>query len=461
MPAANLLWIFADQLRYHSLSCHGDPNVSTPNLDRLAAEGADFSHAITTCPVCTPARAAVMTGQYCNTTGVRYLGDLLPPSQRTVAHTYRKAGYRTSYVGKWHLASTQNPYGHNEGAEYWVHPLLRGGFEDWFGFELSNHFWKTRYSTGDSMWPPKMLTGYQTDALTDLSLEYLAETAGRCGSPWFHVLSYEAPHHGRDQNDIASVNVGNLVHTRHPAPPEYEARFDPTRLVLRDNVPSGFEAVARSQQAQYCAMIANLDDNIGRVLDWLDLTGQTHNTLVVFFADHGEMGGSHGTFQKCSPYGESLRIPLIMRLPGVVGASRCVAKPVSLVDIFPTCASLCGVPVPAQVQGCDLSANVTGGSDHPMRDVALSQWFGNPRYDPDGRPGPEWRAIHTSGHTYAVFEDERGMLFDDQTDPYQVTNHYNDPAYREEHRRLHGLLCRELLRSGEFLPEFVRCAGDW
>ena len=455
MSPINLLWIFVDQLRYHSLSCHGDPNIRTPNLDRLAAEGTDFAQAISTCPVCTPARGAVMTGQYCNTTGVRYLGDLLPPSQPTVAHAYRNAGYRTSYVGKWHLASAQNPWGHNEGAEYWVHPLLRGGFEDWFGFELSNHFWKTRYCTNDSMWPPKELKGYQTDALTDLSLDYLDRTATMGDQPWFHVLSYEAPHHGSDSEGVASVTVGPHTHTRHPAPPEYEARFDADRLVLRDNVPGEFEAVARSQQAQYYAMIANLDDNIGRVLDWLDSTGLSENTLVAFFSDHGEMGGSHERFQKCMPYGESLRVPLMMRLPGVVGEGRQITQPANLVDIFPTCASLCGLPIPTSVQGLDLSHVLTGETSHQLRDATLSQWFGNPRYDPEGRPGPQWRAVHTAHHTYAAFEDGQGMLFDNDADPYQLTNHYDDPGHLDERRRLHCLLCGEMLRAGESVPDFV------
>jgi len=459
MPTVNLLWIFVDQLRYHSLSCHGDPNVRTPNLDRLAAEGTDFTNAISTCPVCTPARGAVMTGQYCNATGVLYLGDLLPPSQRTVAHAYRDAGYRTSYVGKWHLASVQNPYGHNEGAEYWVHPLLRGGFEDWFGFELSNHFWKTRYSTGDSMWPPKQLKGYQTDALTDLSLDYLAHTTAKLDRPWFHVLSYEAPHHGSDWKDVASVTVGEHTHMRHPAPPEYEARFDADQLVLRGNVPPEFEAVARSQQAQYYAMIANLDDNVGRVLDWLDSTGLAENTLVAFFSDHGEMGGSHGQFQKCSPYGESLRVPLMMRLPGVVPEGQHIPHPANLVDIFPTCASLCDISVPTSVQGLNLSPVVTGRSQHQLRDAALSQWFGNPRYDPEGRPGRQWRAVHTARQTYAVFEDGQGMLFDNEADPYQMKNHYDDPTYRHERRRLHCLLCRGLLRVEESIPGFVSRAA--
>jgi arylsulfatase A-like enzyme len=453
----NLLWIFCDQLRWHSLSANGEPNVCTPNLDRLAAEGASFDCAVTPCPVCTPARAAALTGRYCHTTDVRYLGDLLPPSQPTVAHAFRAAGYRTSYVGKWHLASAQNPFGHNEGAEYWVHPLLRGGFEDWFGFELSNHFWQTRYCTNDSMWPPKLLDGYQTDGLTDLSLEYLNNAAKRPEQPWFHVLSVEAPHHGRDDAGAARVQVGDRTHTRHPAPPEYEARFRPEQIRLRENVPENTHAVARSQQAQYCAQIANLDDNVGRVLSWLDETGLAERTLVCFFSDHGEMGGSHGAFQKGNPYDESIRVPWIARLPGRLTAGMRVHCPASLVDLLPTCTSLCGVPIPAEVQGLDLSPLCRAKDPRPAqaREATLIQWFGNPRYNPEGLPGPQWRAVRTQRYTFAVSEGDWGMLFDNETDPLQMRNLYDEGRHEPLRRRMHALLCAELVRSGEAVPEFV------
>ncbi len=455
MAPVNVLWIFVDQLRVQSLSCHGDPNVRTPNIDRLAAEGVDLTRAFSTCPICTPARGCVMTGQYPSTNGILYLGDLLLPQQPTAAHAFRRAGYRTSYVGKWHLASQQNPFGHNEGAEYWVHPLLRGGFEDWFGFELSNHFWKTRYATGDRIWPPLEIEGYQTDGLTSLSLEYLGRTARRLDQPWFHVLSLEAPHHGRDRHGKISVTVGEHKHVRHPAPAEYEDRFDPQAIMLRDNVPAGHEAVARSQQAQYCAMIENLDDNIGRLLGWLEETGLDKTTLVAFFSDHGEMGGSQGRFQKTSPYAESIGVPLIMRLPMALPAGRTVTAPANLVDIFPTTAALCGVPVPAEVQGVDLSETLNGKTP-PPREATLTEWFGNPRYSPDPADANQWRAVCTERHTYAVYQDGTGLLFDDEADPNQLENRFNDPSCADLRLHLHNLLYRELLRDGEVPPHFVR-----
>lgn len=450
----NVLWIFVDQLRWHALSGHGDTNVKTPHLDALAQAGVSLARPISPCPVCTPARGCVVTGQYASTTGIRYLGDLLPPSQRTVAHAFRAAGYRTSYVGKWHLASAQNPIGHNEGAEFWVHPLLRGGFEDWYGFELSNHFWRTRYSSGELMWPPLELEGYQTDGLTTLSLDYLRKRAEQAPeTPWFHVLSLETPHHGSDAAGVASVLVDGLEHTRHPAPPEYEARFHPEDLELRGNVPPRYEKAARSMLAQYYAMIANLDDNVGRILAWLEESGQAENTLVAFFSDHGDMGGSHGRFQKCVPYEESVRVPLILRQPGQIPPGTGFEAAVSLVDLAPTCLGLCGLPVPPEMQGRNLSMPLGAGGG-PVEDVGvLSQWFGNPRYTPEGELAEQWRALYTARYTYARWESGRGQMFDLQADPLELVNLYDDPACAELRGKLHERLLALVQAAGEDLGE--------
>ena len=457
MSSPNLLWIFVDQLRWQSLSRNGDPNLETPNIDRLAAEGVGFTRTASPCPVCTPARGAVMTGQYPSTNGIRYLGDLLPPGRPRVADCFREAGYHTSYVGKWHLSSQQNPIGHNEGAEYWVHPLLRGGFEHWHGFELSNHFWRTRYASGDLMWPPIELHGYQTDALTDLSLQVM-DDARRSARPWFHVVSFEAPHHGSDQEGCSLCTVGDKSHTRHPAPPEYEAMFPPEQIILRGNVPEDFHAVARSQQAQYCAMIKNLDDNVGRLLDWLDERQLREDTLVVFFSDHGEMGGSHGAFQKCSPFAESLQVPFMLRWPGHLAPGMEIGAPASLVDVFPTCAALCGLAVPPEVQGLDLSP-VMRKETPRLRPASLSQWFGNPRYGNLGGLATEWRGILGPSHSYAVYADGRRWLVDDRNDPLQLRNLTGKPEHAALEREMHQLLCAQLQAAGEAPPTFVLAAA--
>jgi len=453
----NLLWIMTDHLRHQALGCNGDPNARTPNLDRLAAQGTVCELAFSHYPVCTPFRAGLLTGQYNHINGVRVHGDLLPPDRRTIAHAFRRAGYRTSYVGKWHLASTNGlPSWQTHwcsGDDYWVHPYLRGGFEDWFAFDLSNNYYNTYYSTGESVEPVR-LEGYQTDSLTDLSLKYLSETAVQLRQPWFHVLSFESPHPG----------MGADGKSGYPAPPAFQAMFRPHDLVPRENVPDDVVDDARAKAAGYYAMVANIDHNVGRILNWLDDNGLAENTLVVFFADHGEMLGSHGLYDKIVPYEESIHIPLILRLPGSVPAGKRYEGLVSGIDIFPTCAGFCGVPVFPEVQGIDQSLSVCGSRGHPRSEV-LIQWLGKSRYNWGDHP---YRAIRTNHYTYCLSSEATNqshgghfrVLFDNAADPLQMDNLFGRCEASQLQRSLHVQLCHAIRESGEELPAFVREASD-
>jgi len=447
----NVLWIMADQLRPQALGCHGDANARTPRLDRLAAEGVACEMAFTTCPVCMPARAALVTGQYGHRNGLRVHGDFLPPDRRTVAHAFREAGYRTSYVGKLHLASTNSNW--TTGEEFWVHPDLRAGFEDFFGFDLSNHYYNTHYCTGGTCRGLK-IEGHQTDGLTDLTLRYLADTAFPSGRPWFHVASYEAPHPGGGHS-----RIGTNRFMPFPAPPEFEALFDPDTIQLRPNVPEAQHDAVRKRAAGYYAMIAHLDHHIGRILDFLDQHGQRENTLVAFLADHGEMLGSHGRFNKEVPYDEAIRIPLLLRLPGTLAAESRYDGIVSILDIYPTCAALCGVDPAGEVQGVDHSAALLGRAE-PPRTEALIQWLGETRYGWGDYP---YRALRTRRHTYSVSASEVNerngghfrLLFDNARDEYQLNNLFGTSPARELQRELHARLCGAIRESGEEPPEFV------
>ena len=440
----NLLWIFCDQLRYHALSCNGDLNIQTPNIDRLASEGVRCTNAYSHYPVCVPFRAGLVTGQYATSCNVPFHGDILHPEHRTIADSFRAAGYRTSYVGKWHLAGERGINLVSEagwaGEDYWVHPDNRGGFEDWFGFNLSNNFYRTFYCHGEQV-APFELDGYQTDALTNLSLEYL--NGYDFDQPWFHVLSFESPHPGTG---------GNPKYKGFPVPAEYEEMFEPGMIELRDNVPTDKQAQARQTLCGYYAMIANLDDNVGRILDWLDQTGQANETLVVFFSDHGDMMGSQGLWHKQVPYDESIRVPVIFRLPKVLDEGKVYTGMVSGIDIYPTCAGLCQVKVDPSVQGMDLSGAIdtTGGTE---RKEAYVQWIGRGRFPFGDHP---YRALRTRRYTYVVGRDEDYcLLFDNYEDPYQMNNLYHQFGVSSLQETLHLRLVRTLLHAGESRPDFI------
>jgi len=449
MTRPNVLWIFADQLRHQALGCNGDPNVRTPHIDRLAREGVTCETAVSHYPVCMPFRAGLMTGQYAHVHGCRVHGDILAPDTHTVAHTFREAGYRTSYVGKLHLASTNSDW--STGNEFWVPPRMRAGFEDFFGFDLSNHYYNTHYCTGDVCKGIK-IDGHQTDGLTDLSLSYLTEQAFPSAQPWFHVIAYEAPHFGGGN--------GRNRFPGFPAPPEFEALYEPAELQLRPNVPDPDAPLLREKSAGYYSLISHMDHNIGRLLALLEEKGALDDTLIVLFSDHGEMLGSQGRFNKETAYDESIRIPLIFRMPRRLQPGWTCPGVFSGVDIYPTTVGLCNLPLPSHVQGMDLSMALQG-QPGPRRTEALVQWLGTTMYGWGDWP---YRAIRTERHTYCVSAPETGvahgrhfrLLYDNEEDPCQLHNLFDDPAARELQDGLHSRLCHSILGSGEELPAFMQ-----
>ncbi len=447
----NVLWIIADQLRYAALSSSGNPNVTTPHIDRLVTKGVTCTEAVSQYPVCVPYRASLFTGHFSPKSGAVRHGDFLPPGRRTVAHAFEQAGYHTSYVGKWHLAPESGaamvtPEGWI-GQSYWVHPAFRGGFREWHGFNVSNNYLETYLATGEQI-APERLPGYQTDALTDRSIEVLRDRPA--GEPWFHVLAYESPHPGAG---------GQPRSPGYPVPEAYEDLVDPAMLELRDNVPAEHVDAARVQLAGYYRMILNLDDNVGRVLDFLDERGLAETTLVVFLSDHGEMGGSHGLRHKHVPFDESVHVPLVWRLPGALPAGSSYGAVICGVDVYPTTAGLCGVPTAAPVAGIDHAA-VLAAAESPPRDAVLLQWE-TPRFAFGDHP---YRGVRTARHTYTVGRDAPFcLLFDRVADPFELRNLFADAGSQDLRRTLHERLEALLLEHEGELPAYVvgaRPEGD-
>ncbi len=418
----NILWIFSDQHRGQALGCAGDPNVSTPNLDRLAADGIRFSNAYSNTPICAPFRASLYTGKRITSHGVNSLFVPLLPEHRVLPQELRDAGYHTAHYGKWHLSGGDCP-------SHFVSPYFRPGWDDWLGWENSNRPWGTEYSTGNLPMPIERLNGYQTDAMVDLSIEWLARREP--DAPWFHVLSIEPPH------------------PPYTAPECNMARVRDRDIRLRPNVPVDRPDVDQrvSTLRAYYAQIENLDENVGRLLDALDKTGQASNTIVCYFSDHGDFMGSHGRVDKTRPELESSTIPLIVRYPGTVPSGVTSDALICGLDIMPTTLGLAGIAVPEYVEGIDMSPVARGETD-ALRDSVLLQYdqsfFGTPR------PWETFRSYVTTRWMYSRFlVRDQSHLYDLESDPYQLTNLIDDPGYAETVADLDRLLTAELTRISD------------
>lgn len=424
----NILFIFSDQHSAHTMSCAGDPNIITPHLDYLAAEGIRFTNAYANTPLCSPCRATLYTGQYITTHSVTSLHRPLLPRQPELAWLLREHGYYTSHMGKWHLSGGAGP-------NHFVSPYFRPGWDDWRGWENSNEPFATTYSEGDLPQPIRTMQGYQTDELTDWTLQWLDEH--RDGKPWFHVISLEPPH---------PPNVA----------PEHDFQlFAERELIFRPNVPREHPDFPQYEKhlRGYYAQIANLDRNIGRVLDKLRATGQEDNTMIWYFSDHGDFMGSHGRMQKSRPEEESSRIPLIIRWPRLEAHGRVSDALISVVDFMPTLLGALGLPIPTTVEGQDLSHCLRDSTATGANSVLLqyeSTFFpSTPEQIYRGlRCGP-WKLVRwlTPG---------RDQLFNLDEDPYEMNNRIYENDTEDVQAELNAMLCAVLEHVGD---DFIlRCA---
>ncbi|MCM0020542.1 MAG: sulfatase [Tagaea sp.] len=397
----NILFIFVDQLRASSLPAYGDAQIATPALDRLQREGMVFDNAISGCPVCTPARAMLVTGRHPQTTGHLMNSVRTRHSEISIADTMNLAGYRTGWIGKWHLhtgvwpALNRMPM-HPD----WV-PTGRDrlGFEYWRAYNQHMVYFDGFVQSGD--WNYERWEGYETDGLFKFARAFIEEPDAR---PFCLFLSPHQPHFTPERF----------------APERYYERL-PATLRLPDNVSENMREKSMEMYRHYLAMTLALDDMVGEALELLERRAILDDTIVVFTSDHGTQGGSQGIapWMKKMPYEGSIRIPLLVRYPRALKPGTRRDGLVSMVDFFPTLCGLAGVRVPRSVEGRDLSPlwRDEGGREtdsvYLMNFSAAYDWL---------ETGMEWRGVRTKRATYAKWLDGRTELFDLESDPLQMRN---------------------------------------
>ena len=439
----NILFIMADQLRAQSCGYNGDAKAQTPHLDRLAAEGCSFENATSVHPVCGPFRASLFTGCYSSTTGYVINELSCRTDLPTLAGSLNAAGYRSAYFGKWHLYAAEAKPPNNPGLfhQRMVNQFVppgpdRLGFDDCWKACNFNHDYYDGFYFEDT--PERHdIDGYEPDVMTDLLMDYLEQAQEE---PFFACISYGTPHQPWNANNVPQGWLARVADVDFELPANYaegsgeywHAHYD------RDWWDSHVAPNLTAWMRCYYAMTANLDWNVGRILDALDAQGLAENTLVVFTSDHGEMFGAHGRVQKNIFYDESARVPMLMRWPGAIPAGHHSDACLNTPDLMPTLLSLAGVPIPETVEGMDLS-HCARAAPGPEPEAALLQGMG-PSVDWDD--GFEWRALRDKRYTYAVHRaDGSEELYDNHNDPLQMHNLVDQP---QAHPRLKR--CRAHLR---------------
>jgi len=400
----HLVWIVTTQWRGQAFGFAGDDNARTPNIDRFAQHAANFLEAVTPHPFGPFARAAFLTGVPSPANGVRDYFDPLPTKAATVAHALSALGYNTAFFGKWHLAP-RDPTAALVGeahAKIVVPAERRGGFAFWEGFE-SGFLLNDPWLHGTRLQEPTCFPGYQADVLGERAAAWIAAQADDA-SPFFCVVSLESPH------------------PPYAAPAPGIVPCDPAELALAANVPEAAAAKARQELAGYYAHVEATDRAIGRLLDTLSFD----DTIVVVTSVHGDMHGAHGLFRKGWPYEESVRVPLLVRLPDELVRDAWAGRRDDLVSL---------IDVPAWTK--------TWALGHPVRiSAGGAQQISMPSVVRlPLQCDRAWRGVRTRVRKLVVTDelDARGdeltkpwLYFDLQHDPGETINLAEDPARRAE-----------------------------
>jgi N-acetylglucosamine-6-sulfatase len=403
----NIVFILLDDLRWDALGCTGHPFVKTPNIDRIAREGALFDNFFVTTSLCSPSRASILTGQYAHRHGVTHNGnnDKLSHQLVTFPRLLHDAGYETAFIGKWHMGDDDTP---------------RPGFDHWVAMPGQGAYQNPALNINGR---PIKEQGYMTDVLNRYAAEYLNRSHAK---PFVLYLGHKAPH-----APSPPAERHKELYSNHPIPrrPNFNDTLEGKPALLRrwqgkppaQPDPQRYDPLIRNQLGALMA----IDEGVGQIFQALEKSGQLDNTLLVFTSDNGFFWGEHTLGDKRYSYEESIRDPLLMRYPRLTKAGTNIDQQALNIDLAPTFLDAAGVRVPAHMQGRSLLP-LLKGNDKGWRQSFLMEYF----IDPAFPQIPPYRGVRTSRwkYTHYVELESADELYDLQADPYEMKNLINDPA---------------------------------
>ena len=443
----NILFVFTDDHAAHAISAYGSKINETPNMDRIANEGMLFRNCFVTNSICGPSRAVILTGKYSHLNGFLQNGDRFDGSQQTFPKLLQGAGYQTAMIGKWHLGTDPT------GFDYWNVLIGQGPY---YNPPMIKNGERVKY------------TGYTTDIITDLALEWLQE--GRDDEqPFMLMYQHKAPHRNwqpgpdfltmYDGEDIpepdtlfddyegrgSAAMMQEMTVARHLTPndlklttpnnltPEqlevWNAAYEPKNEAFEEANLTGDDLVRWKYQRyikDYLRCVASVDANLGRVLDYLDESGLAENTIVIYSSDQGWYLGDHGWYDKRWMYEESLRMPLLVRWPGVVEPGSENDDIVSNLDFAETFLDIAGADIPDDMQGRSLVPLLEGETPDDWRDSFYYQYYEHPGVHNVHRHF----GVRGESHKLIYFPTlDEWELYDLEKDPDELNSVYGDPAY--------------------------------
>lgn len=455
-PRPNIVYIMSDDHAAHAISAYGgiyQELAPTPNIDRLAAEGALFTNTFCTNSICGPSRATILTGKYSHMNGFYKNEGGVPfdGSQETFPKLLQAAGYTTAMVGKWHLQSEPT------GFDFYKYHILGGG---------QGSYWDPSYNENGQ---EVRESGYATNLTGDFALDWLANKRDK-SKPFCLLYQFKAPHRPWNPDSVyldlfegmelpypetfnddysgRELTAGNTMMTienhmnrrdlKMTPPPglsgrEIHAWFrtgDQGEYLSPSDTLTGMDLKKWKYQKyikDYLACVRSVDDNIGNLLAYLDENGLAENTIVIYTADQGFYLGDHGWYDKRFMYEESLRMPFVIRYPGNPEAGRKIEELTLNVDFGPTLLEMAGLDIPAGMQGESFGPLLRGEDAEQWRDAIYYHYYEYPKWH---QVQPHY-GIRTDRYKlmHFYFDIDVWELYDLQEDPNEMHNLYGMPEH--------------------------------
>jgi len=400
----NFVFILTDDQRFDAMSCAGHPFLKTPNIDRIAKEGALFRNAFVAIALCAPSRACFLTGRYAHSHGIKdnktQLGDDMPTWPRIL----QKAGYDTAFIGKWHMDGQEGP---------------RPGFNKWVSFKGQGTYDDPELNIDGVK---QKTPGYMTDLLTDHAVNWLKQPREK---PFCLYLCHKAVH-GPFKPAERHSKLFEDIKPAWPASSSEDLTGRPEWFIKRQQMRPGKmtdEDYAKFIR-NYNRTIVGIDEGVGRVFSTLDQLGVADNTVIVFCGDNGFFQGEHGMTDKRAAYEESIRIPFVMRYPKLVKPGTTIEPMVLNIDLCPTMLDIAGEKLPEGVQGRSFKPLLSGKNKGWREDWLYEYWHEEPFAN------PTIRGVRTEGWKYVEYPEsnDSAELWDLKNDPHEMKNLINDAS---------------------------------
>jgi len=448
----NIILLLSDDHRYDFLGFmeRAPAWLETPALDRMAKGGAHIRNAFVTTSLCSPSRASILTGRYAHRHGVVDNTSPIPPGTTFFPELLQRAGYRTAYVGKWHMGEDDD--------------RPRPGFDHWVSFRGQGVYVDPVLNVDGER---RQVEGYTTDILTDLALDWLERQRAAPGGrprPFFLVLSSKAVH---AEFIPAPRYLGRYASAPIPYPAtmantEANYRGKPDWVRAQRNSWHGVDYMYHGEMQfdefyrRYAETLLALDESVGRVLDLLDQSGLARETLVLYMGDNGFLLGEHGLIDKRHAYEESIRIPMLAYAPGWIRPGTVVTAMVRNIDVAPTILELAGVRSPQPMDGRSVVAALTGG-ELPGTGELLYEYYWEYAFPHT----PTTLALRGDRFKYILYHGvwDKNELYDLVADPEERVNLIAEPAYRDTVRAMHDRLWTRLRETEASSIPLRR--GDW